>query len=174
MKQNVFLVVVCAILMALAPGTLFAQSIKIDKKYGNVSKAELEMTVYPLDTSAVALYLYKDVNYSVEIDPGGFAFIKKERERVKILKEAGKEYGDYEEFYSTESTAGESISGIKVTTYNLENGSVVATKMSKDYVFREDYTDAVKRVAFSAQRPNTPIAPACGTLTIFSSSSPSR
>ena len=151
MKQNVFLVVVCAVLMALAPGTLFAQSIKIDKKYGNVSKAELEMTVYPLDTSAVALYLYKDVNYSVEIDPGGFAFIKKERERVKILKEAGKEYGDYEEFYSTESTAGESISGIKVTTYNLENGSVVATKMSKDYVFREDYTDAVKRVAFSAQ-----------------------
>ena len=151
MKQNVFLVVVCAILMALAPGTLFAQSIKIDKKYGNVSKAELEMTVYPLDTSAVALYLYKEVNYSVEIDPGGFAFIKKERERVKILKEAGKEYGDYEEFYSTESTAGESISGIKVTTYNLENGSVVATKMSKDYVFREDYTDAVKRVAFSAQ-----------------------
>ena len=151
MKQNVFLVVVCAILMALAPGTLFAQSIKIDKKYGNVSKAELEMTVYPLDTSAVALYLYKDVNYSVEIDPGGFAFIKKERERVKILKEAGKEYGDYEEFYSTESTAGEYISGIKVTTYNLENGSVVATKMSKDYVFREDYTDAVKRVAFSAQ-----------------------
>ena len=151
MKRNIFLVAVCAILLALTPGELSAQSIKIDKKYGNVSKAELEMTVYPLDTSAVALYLYKEVNYSVEIDPGGFAFIKKERERVKILKEAGKEYGDYEEFYSTESTAGEYISGIKVTTYNLENGSVVATKMSKDYVFREDYTDAVKRVAFSAQ-----------------------
>ena len=118
MKRNIFLVAVCAILLALTPGELSAQSIKIDKKYGNVSKAELEMTVYPLDTSAVALYLYKEVNYSVEIDPGGFAFIKKERERVKILKEAGKEYGDYEEFYSTESTAGEYISGIKVTTYN--------------------------------------------------------
>lgn len=151
MKRNVFLVAVCVILLALTPGELSAQSIKIDKKFGNVSKAELEMTVYPLDTSAVALYLYKEVNYSVEIDPGGFSFIKKERERVKVLKEAGKEYGDYEEFYSTNSTAGEFISGIKVTTYNLENGSVVATKMSKDYVFREDYTDAIKRVAFSAQ-----------------------
>lgn len=129
-----------------------AQCIRIDKKYGAVSREELEMQTWPLDTTASAVVLYRYIDYNIAIvDDLGFVFTKKVRERIKVLKPEGRDRGDYEVFYNTDKALGESVNGIRVTTYNLENGSVTATKMSREFIFKEDYTDNLKRVAFSAQ-----------------------
>lgn len=139
-------------LLLLSVHSVSAQCFRIDKKYGAVSSTELELKQWPLDTTASAVILYRYIDYNIAlVDDLGFVFTKKVRERIKVLKPEGRNRGDYEVFYNTDKALGESVSGIRVTTYNLENGSVALTKMSREFIFKEDYTDNLKRVAFSAQ-----------------------
>jgi hypothetical protein len=101
-------------------------------KYGTVSKADLEMTAYPLDTSAVAAILcdygfFSSTNYN-------FVRIL----RIKIFKKEGTAWGD-KVFPTTEETQ------LKGITYNLVNGEVVETKLRSESIFLERVSDDVTR-----------------------------
>lgn len=129
-----------------------AQTIPVDPKFGNVSEAEIDMTVYEPDTSAVAVMLYRE--YSMDLVIGNVGGITKEitvHERIKVLKEDGKKYGDYSFLYYYGSNVKEDYSKVKVETFNRENGKIVRTKMSKKFDFDEKYADDVHRRSFSAE-----------------------
>ena len=77
--------------------TVHAQSIPVNTKYGKVSREEVEMTSYQLDTSAVALVLYEDLNMFIDFNAtGGFSLVRKKHMRIKILKEEGLDWKDCE------------------------------------------------------------------------------
>lgn len=138
-----------ALCITIAAG---AQVIPVNPKFGAVSDAEVDLAVYEPDTSAVALMLYR--SYDLELVFDGKLDIVQEitvHERIKVLKEDGKKYADYSFLYSSDNDLKESFSGIKVETYNRENGKVVKTKMSKKYEFDEKYAEDVRRLSFTAE-----------------------
>lgn len=132
--------------------TVHAQSIPVNTKYGKVSREEVEMTSYQLDTSAVALVLYEDLNMIIDFNAtGGFSLVRKKHMRIKILKEEGLDWGDVALLTYVTPQHKETVSGIEVVTYNMVDGKIVETKMPKKYVFTEDYSEKYKKVSFSAQ-----------------------
>lgn len=106
--------------------TTYSQKAPI--KYGTVSKADLEMNVYPLDTGAVAVILC-DYGY---FSTSTYDFTR--LLRIKILKKDGTSWGD-RIFPTSEKT---DIRGI---TYNLENGEIVETKLQKESIYVERITE---------------------------------
>lgn len=142
-------VLLSAILLSFIQIAATAQSIKVNQKPGNISKEELEMASYAPDTSAAAVVLFRNIEVTVAMDTK-LSFSKQTvvTERYKILKEAGKDCADYKLFIYSHD---ERMSGIKVSTYNLEEGKTVVSKLPKKLVFEEKYNDNLNTVSFSAQ-----------------------
>ncbi len=109
-------------------------------KFGQASQAELEMTTYEQDTTASAVILHKDGKLRFIVDErAGFQFEYTEEVKIKILKTDGLEYANKElSYYVVDRINKEDIRSLSGTTYNLENGKVVKTKLSKDNIFEED------------------------------------
>ena len=124
-----------------------AQSVPINPQAGKVTESEVAFTVYQKDTSAAAVVLLDNTRVSVRTSD--IIELTKEvqvYERIKILKEDGKSWADYKIPYHKD----ESISGIKVTTYNLENGKVVKSTLDKKHIFKEAVSENVYTCSFSA------------------------
>lgn len=93
-------------------------------KYGKIDPSDLEMKVYPADSSASAVILCQYGYFN----PSRYQFVH--QIRIKILKEEGKSQGN---FYvpAAEKT------NVKGQTVNLENGVPVVTKLEKEGIFIE-------------------------------------
>ncbi len=150
MKRFCFPVI---LLLAVLPfSSVAGQDIKFNPKFEAVSEEEVKMTSYPRDTSAAAVIIYKELTRTVFVSPGFEFYLKNiNRYRFKVLKESAKDIGDFEIIYRTDGEMSEKIHDIKVTTFNWENGKVVKTKMGKEFIFDQKYSDHAKRISFSAQ-----------------------
>jgi hypothetical protein len=148
MKRIVFLVV----LSAFAAVTAAAQSVTLNTKFGKVSKEEVEMLEYPLDTAATAVMLYDKRSIMVDLNGSGDFMQTIDRHmRIKILKEDGLDWGDFELLRYVGTSNREDITGIEVITYNLDDGKVVSTKMDKDFIYEDEYSSDYRKVSFYAQ-----------------------
>jgi Domain of Unknown Function with PDB structure (DUF3857) len=123
-------------------------------KYGKIDIADLQMKVYPKDTSAEAVVL-GDVgrayfNYSQN---DGFQVVYERHRRIKILKKSGYNWATVKVgLYTTKNNNGkEELYDLKGITYNLENGQIVKDKLEKESIFTDKTDDnhSVKRFAFS-------------------------
>ena len=138
-------------ILLLACATAFGQSISVNPKFGEISDAEVDMTTFSSDTSAAALILYSEETYNVTFDASlEFLQTHSVRRRIKILKEAGRDYADFRVLYYTDKSLSESVSGIKVSTFNRDGDRISETKMDKKLVFTEPYSDGVNVVSFTA------------------------
>ncbi|MBO6169248.1 MAG: DUF3857 domain-containing protein [Bacteroidales bacterium] len=142
------LLLIPALAISLGAG---GQTIPVNTKFGAVSDEELQMTVYPPDTSAAVVLLYCKQEVEAAFS-SSLQFGRKviHTERIKILKESGKDYPDFKIFYSTSCTPWESVSNIKLTTYNLVDGKKTADKLSRKMIFDEKVSDTRRSVSFSA------------------------
>ncbi|MBV6644023.1 MAG: DUF3857 domain-containing protein [Cyclobacteriaceae bacterium] len=94
-------------------------------KFGKVSEAEVKMTTYAADTSAVAVILY-DKGY---FNASDFKFYR--HKRIKVLKNAGTSYGNI--------TLNVPSKGFfKALVFNYENGEVIKEKLERSSVFEEE------------------------------------
>lgn len=100
----------------------------IDKKFGDVSTQELQMSYYPADSSAGAVVLF-DKGYF-----NGDDFLFTRHLRVKILKKSGFDWGNW-----TFNTPGKSF--FKVSVFNLENGQIIESKVDKNNIYSEEVVD---------------------------------
>jgi len=108
-------------------------------KFGDVSKEELQETVYPLDSSANAAILYKERKTSFEYVPNqGFNVITQVFLRLKIYNKEGFDWATNKISYYNSSNEREMISGLKAITYNLEKNKIVETKLSRKDIFDEE------------------------------------
>jgi len=131
MKYNYFnRKVVFTISLLVTVCSIWAE--KAPMKYGKVDQADLEMKVYPKDSSASAVIL---CNYGY-FDSNQMQFVH--QMRIKILKEEGKEQGNF-------SVPASEKTNVKGQTINMENGVPVITKLNKEGIFIERITKNVYR-----------------------------
>ena len=143
-----FIVCLSALFFAITSIETFAQTIPVNGKYGKVSTEEVEMQTYALDTSAVALVLYDKEFKSINLDASGVLRLTTEKQ-VRI-KEEGTSYGDFKVVYYDGSINAETVTGVEATTYNMVDGKVVASKMSKKLIFDEPMTDDYYKKTWTA------------------------
>ncbi len=113
--------------------------------FGKVDKADLEMTVYPLDSGAEAVYLlHKGTTVLRESD---FAMLVTVHTRIKILNEAGLDHADLELSYIR---GDRDITKLKAATHNLVNGKVVTREVGKKEWIDEKINDRwrTKKLSF--------------------------
>ncbi len=125
-------------LIVLGFGLLFFSIHAQTYKFGKVSKSELSEKQYPSDTSAHATILYMERISTYNFSPDkGFYLNEEYYMRLKIYNKEGFDKATVEipVFHSEGET--EKVTGIKGVTYNLQNGKIIKTKLSKDAVFKE-------------------------------------
>ncbi|NMH87184.1 DUF3857 domain-containing protein [Flavivirga algicola] len=119
-----------------------------DYKFGKVSKEELQEKFNPLDSSASATYLYKYRRTFFEyIQSEGFRLVTDVHERIKIYNQEGFDYATEQIRLHKNGSDEEEINSIKAYTYNLLEGKIEETKLTKSGIFkteRSKYLDETK------------------------------
>jgi hypothetical protein len=138
MRSSRLLVFLC-----LVTNILFAQELEIKAKYGKVSEEELRMTYYSKDSSAEAVVLYEEAIVSFDYDNvNGITMFYSYFGRFKILKKSGLDHGIIKiPFYQGSYNKKEIIRNVDGCTYNLEDGKVVSSKLTKELIFHEHVFD---------------------------------
>lgn len=120
-------------------------------KYGNVTMDEMAMTSYSQDTTAAAVILLKkgETRFTFSAN-NGFQYEYTFQTKIKILKSEGLDWCDQSiTYFQANSSWKEDVKGLSGTTYNLENGKIEKTKLSKDFIFEEDVDKKLKIKKFT-------------------------
>jgi hypothetical protein len=132
--------------------TSFAQINKPDPiKFGKIEMADLQMKLYPKDSTADAVVLcdYANTYYQYR-SSSGLQRIFERICRIKILKKSGYEWANSKIVYvKANGSNKEMVDKFKASTYNLESGKIVETKITKDAIFEEKINDEVYAKKFS-------------------------
>ena len=121
--------------------TLVLNAQKSPIKFGDIPMEDLKMVQYEHDTSASAVVLTDYGHAEMSITSSAIRMNFDRHIRIKILKKDGLEWAnaliqlDHDGTGSSE----EKVLKLRASTYNLENGQLVETKMSKDNVFQEKF-----------------------------------
>ena len=151
MKRVIFILL--GLMTALTAG---AQAVMLNPNPGKVSEKEVVLSVYPLDTTAAAMFLVDRTEVAISVDKPVELRLEKPiildisaitYHRVKILQDSG-----WDELAHYELTVPEAdrVDNIKVVTYNLVNGRVVKTKLSKKNIQKKKLEDKLVSYSFTA------------------------
>ena len=146
-RKPVIIMLTAALLMSVAA---WGQSLP-KFKFGEPTMEELKMTTYDKDSSAAAVVLLNLRDVGFRLDGGEITEVTTNRFRIKILKDAGKDYANVDHvLYNSQGAKGhEKIFGIRAVAVNLENGKVIKTKMKSDMIFTEKLDEYHDRVKFT-------------------------
>jgi hypothetical protein len=117
---------------------LFAQEAP-KVRYGKPDIEDLKMKTYLPDTTADAVILYDEGQSEVKYDltKETFMLTFERFVRIKILKQAGTDWGTFKIPIYSFNASKEEIMGINGITFNLEGEKSVKSEMKKDAVFQE-------------------------------------
>lgn len=123
---------------------------KPDIKFNHVLPADFSTDKLKVDTSYGAVIIADVGNSSFEANnKGWFSLVYKHQRRIKIINKKGFDLASVQIslYISTKSMAEEKLESLKASTYNLENGAVVETKLGKDAIFKDklDKNHVVKK-----------------------------
>lgn len=130
---------------------LFMMSFKSnaqDYRLGRVSIAELQEKVHTKDSTAVAAILFKKgrtyFNYDIK---KGFVANHEIQIRIKIYKKEGLELANFEVPYyiGYQNLSDEMVRFSDGITYNIENGSIVKTKLNSEGTFKGNVNENWKK-----------------------------
>ncbi len=125
--------------LLLAVISTYSFSQKAPIKFGNATLADLQMTVYPQDSSASAVILCDYGVSRIKFNQNqGFKLEFERITRVKILRKEGLEHANFEIDLYHNNTGNEKASSIKGITYNLQDGKVIETKLASSNIFEEE------------------------------------
>jgi transglutaminase-like putative cysteine protease len=116
-------------------------------KFGKLTDADKNLTKYDKDPDASALILCDYGKTRITYDEQlGFHLEYTRHRRIKIFKQEGAEYANNQLILAL---GREKITTLKATSYNLENGRWVETKMDKTSIFEEKYNINFKQIKFT-------------------------
>ena len=129
---------ITALILIIFIGSLqsvFSQ--KNNAKFGKFSEEEIAMLSYPADPSANAVVLFDKGEFfpRFTID-NGFVFDYERHLRIKIFKKEALDYADVRIFFFRD----EKIIDLQASSFNIDNGILQETKISKDNIFDEKIT----------------------------------
>ena len=149
MKKNNFIKLTISIFLFFTALNL-AYSEENSYKFGKVTKEELEMTVYPRDSTAKAIILNENGQIYFNFNVDNFAVDLELMKKIKILKQEGVEYATIKiPYYYKSTTSREIINNLDAFAYNLEKGEIVKTKLDKKYIFDEKVNDNYHQMKFA-------------------------
>ena len=106
-------------------------------KFGAVKPEEFATKAFGKDSlaSAVELFDIGTLQFSFNIN-GNWNYTFERHKRIKIISKDGYDFANFEiPTYHSNSTSKESLTGVSVASYNLENGKVLQNKVAKDEKF---------------------------------------
>lgn len=130
---------ISAILLTLT--TLVAIAKDSPAKFGKITKADFADKVCPIDSSAHAYYIFNNgqarFTYS-SIEGKGFQLVTTKHFRIKFIDNQGFDWANVSIPLFYRGGTAEKVSKVKGYTYNLEDGKIVKTKLSKDAILTEE------------------------------------
>ena len=123
-------------------------------KFGKISMEELQMTTYEKDSTASAIVLYEEMDVRYEYDSEStFKVVNSYFVRIKIVTNEGLSQADQSvvKYLGRTNAMSERLSGLSGNTYNLVNGKIEQTKLSKEHIFEEKTSESVSRTKFAFQ-----------------------
>ena len=122
-------------------------------KFGNVSNEELLMTTYENDPEAAAVVLHEERTTRYDFNTVGLYVYHRYHVRIKILTDEGLDYANQSisTYIGKTRADNESLNGLSGNTFNLENGKIVKTQLSKNHIFEEKVSDRRLRTKFTFQ-----------------------
>lgn len=106
-------------------------------KFGKVSAEDFATKVYSIDSNAAAVVI-ADIGYSF-FEPNEnewFSYYHKKQKRIHVLTKAGYEAANITVYLYTDGSYEDDLGSLKASTYNLENGKVVETKLEPRSVIK--------------------------------------
>jgi hypothetical protein len=117
--------------------------------FGEIPLQDLKMTTYDADSSASAVILSDYGHSYISINAANVDLRFERHVRIKILRKVGLHWADIQiPLYYNGSTE-ERISALKASSYNLESGRVVETKMSREGTAKEKVNKRFKLLTFT-------------------------
>jgi hypothetical protein len=158
MKKKTFLLAIATFLSVI---NLFAQAkVKPPKvRFGKVKKEWVKMKVYPKDSNAHAVVLYDKALASIE-KRRSFELVHTRHKIVKVLSKEGYKWGDISlSLYHRNNAVSEKVESFKAYTYNLVDGKVMRTKVTKRDFMEErvSSTQMKKKLALNNIKTGTVI-----------------
>jgi len=144
MQKKIVYIFLVPFLIGIGIKTAFSQ--KLDVKFGDISKADLEMKVYKPDPGADAVIL-SDYGYAELVESGDNLQVELVRNvRIKIINKGGYGYANVEIPYGSS----DKIIKVEASTFNLEDGSIKETKVSKKSIIidKANKYQRILRIAF--------------------------
>ncbi|MFL9831360.1 DUF3857 domain-containing protein [Flavobacterium sp. ST-87] len=145
MKNKILMIMVLLLLMVLS---INAQ----DFRLGKVSIGELKEKIHPKDSSAVGAILFKRgrtyFNYDIK---KGFYVNHEIQIRIKIYKKEGLDWANFEIPYYVgyQNLSDEMVRFSDGVTYNIENGSIVKTKLNNEGTFKDNVNENWKKATIT-------------------------
>jgi hypothetical protein len=129
--------IISGLILCLTVSNTLAQKSPI--KFGVIPLEDLKMTVYDKDPSAAAVILADYGEAYITLTSLSATLNFDRHVRIKILKKEGLKWADAEVPLYYSGSSEEKVLKLKATTYNLDNGKLVESDMSKDAVFKEKF-----------------------------------
>lgn len=116
----------------------------------DVSIEDLAQNVHHIDSTASAAILFDQGDLSFHFD-SGWVYRLEVKTRIKIYNKDGYDQANIElPYYKGKSNAErESIGYLKAKIYNLVDGEIVETKVSKKDIFEEEINDVFNNIKFA-------------------------
>ena len=118
--------------------TVSGQAQVIGFPFGETNTRDLEMVVYPDDTTAVAVFLQEYGEAYVDYD-NDHNLVFEYHARIKILKQKGVRLADYEIPLLKTNGRSEILRSVKASSFTLEKGAILETKLEHKNVFTENH-----------------------------------
>jgi len=118
--------------------------------YGRITNYEATMKTYPPDESAEAVVIYENGTsyFRPNYYSGNFDLCMEKSIKIKILKQSGIKYGEFEIPYYTGSKI-EEISGLEGITYNYDNNAFTKSALDSKNVYDEKINDKWRSKKFA-------------------------
>lgn len=137
--------------MLIMSGTLVISGQDYKLKFGDVPMDDLRMTEYPQDTSASAVFLgdFGDVRFEFNQNDGDFEVVYTRFTRIKIFNKNGYEWADHKIRLYYDGNIKEKLVAFKASTYNLVNGKIEKTKLTRKSVLSEEDSEYWRSESFT-------------------------
>ena len=131
----------------LIASQLFSQTAKFSENF-KVTKADLQLNSYKKDSTANALIIYETGKSWVANKD--YKLNTKIKRKLKIFNKDGLSEGTIMIYlYDNGKGRKETVSDIKATVYNLDNGKTSTTKLDDSGIFEEQYNEKYSIVKFT-------------------------
>lgn len=134
--------------------------VNYSQEFGKVTQYEMSMSQYEQDKDAEAVVIYDLGDYYFRPDETrGFLLSMERKVKIKILKQAGTKYANFEIPYYSENREWESIEKIEAITYNMEGGQLTKTILDPKNIYEEKVSNnlSIKKVALADVREGSVI-----------------